>query len=294
MKLSNYGDLPADLPVIAEDDLFLYPFMISPIFLSDEENINAATKAIEDNSLILIASTKPKHTGERDFNAIYDVGVIGSIMRKVSLPDGRVKVLFQGLARGKVVSEVSSSPLVVNVDTIDSTEVDELKVDAILEVVREKVRALSSISSYFPPDLLRTIEENHDHNRIIDLICSTMKLKKEQAYKLFVESDTEKRFLDLIDVLISEIEANKLQREIRSKVQSHIDTVNKEYFLKEQLKEIQKELGTDNSREEEIEEYQKKLDSKKEKMADDVVKEIQKQLDRGFSLVCTQTLQMHR
>jgi len=280
MKLSNYGEFPADLPVIAEDELFLYPFMISPLFLSDENNIKAATKAIDENSLVIVCSTKPSHEGERTYEALYDSGVIGSIMRKVSLPDGRVKVLFQGLARAKVLHKVDELPLVSHVDIISSTTVNSLKIDAILEILREKVRTLSSVSNYFPPDLLRKIEENHDNNRIIDLICSSIKLKKEQAYKLFVEVDTEKRFLDLIDYLIDEIEANKLQKEIRSKVHTHIEKVNKEYFLKEQLKQIQKELGTDTSREEELEEYRKKLEAKKGKMAEDAYKEIHKQIER--------------
>jgi len=201
MKLSNYGDFPADIPVIAEDELFLYPFMISPLFLSDEKNINAATKAIEENSLVIVCTTKAGKEGERDFDSLYDAGVVGSIMRKVALPDGRVKVLFQGLARAKSMHEVSTNPLISHVDVIEPTEVHTLKIDAILEVVREKVRTLSAVSNYFPPDLLRTIEENHDHNRIIDLICSSVKLKKEQSYALFMELDTEKRFLDLIDYL---------------------------------------------------------------------------------------------
>ncbi len=280
MKLSNYGEFPADIPVIAEDELFLYPFMISPLFLSDKENINAATKAIDENSLVIVCTTKPGHEGEREFDSLYDTGVVGSIMRKVSLPDGRVKVLFQGLARAKTLYKVSDAPLIAHVDIITPTELEPIKADAILEVVREKVRALSSVSNYFPPDLLRTIEENHDHNRIIDLICSSIKLKKEQAYKLFVETDTEKRFLELVDYLIEEIEANKLQKEIRSKVHSHIEEVNKEYFLKEQLKQIQQELGVDTSRDEEIEEYRKKLEAKKDKMSEDAYKEISKQLER--------------
>ncbi len=280
MKLSNYGDFPADIPVIAEDELFLYPFMISPLFLSDESNIKAAAKAMEESSLVLVCPTKPSHETQRDFDALYDAGVVGSIMRKVALPDGRVKVLFQGLARAKVLYKVDDDPMIAHVDVLEATNVDSLKIDAILEVVREKVRTLSGVSNYFPPDLLRTIEENHDHNRIIDLICSTVKLKKEQAYKLFVETDTEKRFLLLIDYLIEEIEANKLQREIRSKVHTHIEKVNKEYFLKEQLKQIQKELGTDTAREEEIEEYRKKLEAKKEKMGEDAYKEIAKQIER--------------
>lgn len=280
MNLSNYGEFPADIPVIAEDELFLYPFMISPLFLNDEKNIEAATKAIEENSLVIVCTVKPSREGEREYDAIYDTGVVGSIMRKVALPDGRVKVLFQGLARAKSIKEVSSNPLIAHVEVIEPTQVNSMKIDAILEVVREKVRTLSSVSSYFPPDLLRTIEENHDHNRIIDLICSTVKLKKEQAYTLFTEVDTEKRFLSLIDYLIDEIEANKLQKEIRSKVHTHIEKVNKEYFLKEQLKEIQKELGTDNSRDEEIAEYRKKLDAKKAKMSEDAYKEVNKQLER--------------
>jgi ATP-dependent Lon protease len=280
MKLSNYGEFPADIPVIAEDELFLYPFMISPLFLSDQENIDAATKAIEENSLVIVCSTKPTHEGERDFEALYNSGVVGSIMRKVALPDGRVKILFQGLARAKALYEIENSPLMAHVEVLEATNIDSLKIDAILEIVREKVRTLSSVSSYFPPDLLRTIEENHDHNRIIDLICSSVKLKKEQAYKLFVEIDTEERFLLLIDYLIDEIEANKLQKEIRSKVHTHIEQINKEYFLKEQLKQIQKELGTDTARDEEIEEYREKCEAKKDKMGEEAYKEISKQIER--------------
>lgn len=280
MKLSNYGEFPANIPVIAEDELFLYPFMISPIFLSDKQNIEAATRAIEESTLVIVCPTKPSHEGKRDYASLYEAGVVGSIMRKVALPDGRFKILFQGLARAKMAYEVSSSPLVAHVEILESAPANSLKIDAILEIVREKVRTLSSVSNYFPPDLLRTIEENHDHNRIIDLICSTVKLKKEQAYNIFIQTDIEKRFLLLVDYLIEEIEANKLQKEIRSKVHSHIEKVNKEYFLKEQLKQIQKELGTDTARDEEIEEYRKKLDAKKEKMNQDAYKEVSKQIDR--------------
>jgi len=280
MQLSNYGEFPTDLPIISEDELFLYPFMISPLFLGDEGNIAAASKAIDTDSLVIVCATKPEHEGERDFEAMYDAGVIGSVMRKVSLPDGRVKVLFQGLARGRVVHQVEDDVMSGHVELIASGTPNDLKMDAILEVVREKVRTLSQISNYFPPDLLRTIEENHEYNRIVDLICSSIKLKKDQAYALFVETNVEKRFLMLIDNLMDEIEANKLQKEIRSKVHSHMDRVNKEYFLKEQLKEIQKELGTDTQRDEEIEEYRRKLESKKDKMGEDAYKETSKQLER--------------
>ncbi|MEA3229199.1 MAG: endopeptidase La, partial [Campylobacterota bacterium] len=280
MKLSDYGSFPANIPIIIEDDLFLYPFMIAPIFLSDDENIDAATKAIDENSLVIICSTQPGEEGQRDFDAIYKNGVVGSIMRKVLLPDGRVKILFQGLARGEISNKISDTPLIGDVNIIEATDENSPKIDALVEIAIEKVKKLSTISKYFSPDLLRAIEDNKDYNRTIDLIASSLKLKKEQSYKLSAQSSTQQRFLDLIEFLIDEIETNKLQKEIRSKVNTHIEEVNKEYFLKEQLKEIQKELGVDSSRDEEIEEYQKKLDLKQEKMGEDAYKEIKKQLQR--------------
>ena len=280
MKLSDYKEFPTTLPIIVEDELFLYPFMISPIFLSDEENILAAQKALDENSLVLVCPAKEEKEGGRDFDSIYPAGVVGSIMRKVTLPDGRIKILFQGLARGKIVKKVQEHPLSALVDIIESKPYNEIKVEALLEVLREKVRTLAQVSSYFPQDLVKTIEENHEPNRIADLVSSSIKLKKSDAYELFIESDIEKRIMLLIDFITEEIEQNKIQKEIKSKVHSRLEKINKEYFLKEQLKQIQKELGVDTQREEEIEEYRKKLESKKSYMSDEAYKEIKKQIDR--------------
>jgi ATP-dependent Lon protease len=155
-----------------------------------------------------------------------------------------------------------------------------MKVEATLAVLREKIAQLASLGGQFPPDLIKTIEDNSDIHRITDLVASSMKLKKEQAYKLFIESDDETRLLQLIDYVIEEIESSRLKKEIKTKVHSQIEKVNKEYFLKEKLKQIQKELGTDNQREEEIEEYRKKLEAKKEHMEEDAYKEIKKQIDK--------------
>lgn len=280
MKLSDYTAFPADIPIVVEDNLFLYPFMISPLFLSDEENIRAANDALNHNSLVMVCTAKVGSEQRRDFNAIYPAGVIGSIMRKVDLPDGRVKILFQGMQKGKILKELSTAPLRATIDLITTHRSEAMKVEATLAVLREKVAQLGSLGGQFPPDLIKTIEDNNDIHRITDLVASSMKLKKEQAYKLFVEEDDEARLLQLIDYVIEEIESSRLKKEIKTKVHSQIEKVNKEYFLKEQLKQIQKELGTDNQREEEIEEYRKKLEAKKEYMEEDAYKEIKKQIDK--------------
>ncbi len=280
MQIDNYATFPAKVNIIVEDDIFLYPFMISPIFLSNQNDIEAVNSALESNSLIMIVPSKEGHKGERNFKACYDAGVIGTVMRKVMLPDSRVKILFQGLAKGRIIEELDEHPMSAIVDIIKKEKYNELKINAILEILREKTRTLSTTSGLFPPDLLRTIEENHDPDRIADLISSTIRLKKDQAYKLFIETNMEKRLLELIEIISQEIKLSKLQREIKSKVHSKIDKVNKEYFLKEQLKEIQKELGLDTQREEEIEEYRQKLNSKKRFMSKDAIKEIEKQINR--------------
>ncbi|HFS82511.1 MAG TPA: AAA family ATPase, partial [Epsilonproteobacteria bacterium] len=281
MQLSDYDAFPTTLPVVVEDELFLYPFMISPIFLSHQEDIDAATAAMENNSLLFVTTTIDGQEGQRGFDAIHEVGVVGSIMRKVQIPDGRVKILFQGLSRAKIIERIEGEEIPQAViDTIQPDPHNELKVNALMDILRGKVKSLSSINSSFSSDLVKTIEENSEPSRISDLVSSMLKLNKEVAYKLYIETDIQKRLLSLIDVVTSEIEAAKIQKEIRTKVHSKIEQTNKEYFLKEQLKEIQHELGTDTQREEEIAAFKEKIEALKPHVEEDTYKEISKQLDR--------------
>jgi len=280
MQLSNYDAFPTTLPIVMEDELFLYPFMISPIFLTNQKDIDAATDAMENNSLLFVTSSTMGKEGSRDFDAMYKFGVIGSIMRKVQIPDGRVKILFQGLARGKIVDYVKDSFNKAVIDTVEADSYNKLKTDALMDILRDKIKQLSSVSSNVSVDLVRTIEENDEPHRIADLVSSMLKLEKDVAYKLYIEQDIEKRLLGLIDVVISEIESAKVQREIRTKVHSKIEQTNKEYFLKEQLREIQQELGMDTQREEEIAAFREKIELLKPHMNEDAFKETSKQLDR--------------
>lgn len=268
-------DFPMRMPLLLEDELFIYPFMIAPIFTSEESNIKAAEEAIKNNSLVFISSTK-----EEDSHKLYDVGVIGSIMRKVALPDGRVKLLFKGLYRGKILDIENSDFTQVYADIIHYKECDVNKINALLQVLQEKVKTLANLNSNFPPELPKTIEENRDSNRIVDLIASAIHLPKDQAYALFANDNIEKRIELITEYVLEEIQAQKLQKEIKSKVHHKMEQINKEYFLKEQLKQIQKELGTDNTRDEEIEHYQQRLNALKPHMGEEAFKEVQKQIKR--------------
>ncbi len=286
MQLSNYDPFPTEIPVVIEDNLFLYPFMISPIFLTKKEDIEAVTYAMEKNSLILLTTTKEGFEGSREEDDIHRIGVIGSIMRKVNIPDGRVKILFQGMARGELVGSLNN----VNIDDIlfqssvvhllENKNYDELKVAALVEILNEKIKIFSKINNSIPSDLIKTIHETDEPYRIVDLVSSLLKLSKTKAYELYAHDDIEQRLLKVIDIIASEIKSAKVEQEIRSKVHTKIEQTNKEYFLKEQIKEINKELGVDAGREEELEEFRKKLEELKTYVVENTFKEIEKQVER--------------
>ena len=280
MELENYDNFPQTIPLIVEDDIFLYPFMIAPLFLSNEQNIKAVEYAIEHNKLVIVAVSKQSKEGKREHNSFYDVGVIGNIMRKVSLPDGKIKVLFQGLAKGRISDFSDDNSLFVNVNILESEESNEQSIKSVIEVLIENVKKLSRLNIKFPADLVKTIEENDDATRIADLISSVLKVKKDEAYKLFSQTNIEQRLFDIIEVIKKEIESFKIQKEITQKVNSKIEKTHKDYFLKEQIKAIQKELGSDNQKEVEIESYKKRLKAKKAFMPKEGYKETKKQIEK--------------
>ncbi|WP_086236726.1 endopeptidase La [Campylobacter porcelli] len=269
-----------NLPIIVEDELFLYPFMITPIFLSDEKNIKALDLAIKDSTSVMVVCSKPSKDGERDFDSIYEFGVVGNVMRRVAMPDGRVKILFQGLNIGKIVMPIDIDLLTAKVQSVNLDDYDINRVKASLGVLKESVKNLSLLNHFFPPDLLRTIDDSNEANRVCDLVCSALHLKKDIAYKFFIEMNLEKKILDIIEYVNTQIETNKLQKEIKTKVTSKIDRANKEYFLKEQLKEIQRELGIDLDKEAQIAQYKNRLKSKQKFMSEDAYKEIDKNITK--------------
>ncbi len=280
MELENYDSFPQELPLIIEDDVFLYPFMIAPLFLSNEENIKAVEYAIEENKLVIVSVSKQGHEGKREKDSFYNVGVIGNIMRKVSLPDGKIKVLFQGLAKGEIEKFDEEKATFCYVEKLNDEEYSKENIDSIISVLREQVKKLSRINSKFPADLIKTIEENNDATRIADLISSVLRVKKEEAYELFSQTNIEKRLLEIIETIKREIESFKIQKEITQKVNSKIEKTHKDYFLKEQIKAIQKELGSDNQKDVEIKAYKKKLKKIKAHMPKDGYKETKKQIDK--------------
>lgn len=261
--------------IIVEEELNVYPFMIAPIFISNAKNIEVVNKAFEEDKKVFIAFTK-----EGGVEGFYKVGVIGEIMRKVALSDGRVKILFRGIGRGVIGEITSTSPLEGSIYPFVYKPYDLNVIKATLEVLREQLSYLANVNSNITSELLRAVEESDDPNRIVDLVASSIKPKKSQAFELFAKDDVQERILLLIEYIVEDIQNQKLQKEIRSRVQHKMDKVNKEYFLKEQIRQINKELGLEGQKEEEIQNYRDKLAKIKPFITNEIHKEIKRQIDR--------------
>jgi len=273
MQTNNYDKFPTILPIIFEEN-FLYPFMISPLFLSDEEEMKAVEYAINENKMIVVGVYKDQKQKE-----FFDIGIAGTIMRKVTLPDGNIKILFQGLAKVKISKKIHSIPSQVEVDEIIPLTYNKEEVKVLIDLLKNKIDTYAKLNRVFPIDLLKTIDTNNDPNRIVDLISSVLKLEKENAYKILNEADVTKRLYMLLEFIQKEIESLKLKKEITKKVNQKIEQNNKNYFLKEQLKAIQQELG-DDDRAKEIKKYKKKLKKLKPFISKNGFKEIKKQIQK--------------
>jgi len=270
LTLENYSELPSIIPVLKEKEL-IYPFMIIPIFLENKNDILAAQKAINDHSLLFVSIKEDVGT----------YGTIGTIIRKVTLPEGKIKILFQGLSRGKILEITDKNPTMALIDKVEpSTTASEKEMSALLETLKEHIITLSDISPFFPKDFIKIIDNNSDANRIIDIIASSLKLPTEKGYELFKETDTHERLIKLIHFVLEEIESIKLKNELSRKVMEQVQEANREHLLKQQLKLIQQELGITNELEEEIKEYYEKLEELKPNMPQSAYKEIKKQIDR--------------
>lgn len=280
----NNIKFPTTLPILVEEN-FIYPYTISPIFINDEANINALLKAQDElksqdeNNIIFITASKDMDIESDTQDNFYDVGVVGNIMRKVSLPHGKMKFLFQGVSRAKILKLESQKPLMGLIDLIIPDPCDTTKLNAALSLLNERVDVISKLLPYFPNDLLKIIE-SYEPNRVIDTILSALRISKNKVYNIYINSNTIERLILLISYIDEEIEALKLQKEIKAKVNNKVEKINREFYLKEQLKQIQKELGIDNQKNEEIEGYQKKLEHIKPHINKDGYKEIKKQIDR--------------
>lgn len=276
--------IPSELPALPLRDIVIYPFMIVPLFVSRDKSIKAVEEALKENRMIVLVSQKDVNKEDPGQEDLYSVGTVAIVMRMLKLPDGRIRILIQGLSRTLVDSVYSSGDHVrVGITPISEPLAPDgsLEVEALVRNVRGLMERAASLGKNISPEVLAIIANLDDAGRLADLSASNLELKVEDAQSVLNISEPVERLRRVNDLLNKEIDVLTVQQEINSQARADIDRSQREYFLRQQLKAIQGELGEVNELFEEVEGYRKKiLDAKMPENAEEESLRQLKKLER--------------
>ncbi len=286
--VTNYeGDnieLKEELPLLPIRDIVVYPFMILPFFVGRESSIQAVDHALtKTDRLILLASQKDMKAESPSPDEIYELGTVAMIMRMRKLPDGRIKILVQGLTKARITEFSQENPyFVCKLAKVSDVAVEEsnVAVMALMRNIREQLEKVINLGKVLSPDILMILEDIKDPGRLADLVASNLNLHVAEAQMILEILDPVERLHRINDILSRELEIIAMQSRIKNVAKEEINKTQKEYFLREQIKAIKTELG-DEAKAESEDEFQELRDKiKRAQMSEEADKEANKQLSR--------------
>jgi len=271
--------IPEELPLLPVRDVVVYPFMIIPLFVGREASIKAVDQALAGDRMIMLATQHEISEEDPSPDKIYQVGTVAMIMRMLKLPDGRVKILVQGLVKARISEFVEEKPhYTVRIERMSDLPAPEnLETEALIRTVREQLTKVAELGKQISPEVMVILENIADPGSMADLIASNIGLKLIEAQMLLEIEDPIKRLTKVNELLAKEHEMLAVQAKIQNAAREEMGKNQKEYYLREQMKAIQQELG-DNDGREELEELRKSIELAK--MPEAVQKEALKQLGR--------------
>ena len=256
--------IPESLPVLPLRDIVIYPFMIVPLFVSREKSIRAVDEALGENRMIFLVSQRDLDKEEPAGEDLYTTGTVAVIMRMLKLPDGRIRILVQGLSRARVESiEDTGEFLKARLSAVDETGSSErsLEVEALVRNVRASMERATNLGKNISPEVMAIVSSLDDAGRLADLAASNLELKVEDAQSVLDIADTTARLRRVNELLNKEIEVLTVQQEINTQARADIDRSQREFFLRQQLKAIQTELGEGNELAEEVAQFREKIEA---------------------------------
>ncbi|RMF83016.1 MAG: endopeptidase La [Nitrospirae bacterium] len=274
-------ELPETLPLLPVRDVVVFPYMVLPLFVGRERSLAAVEEAMAGDRMIMLATQRDFSVEDPSPEEIYAVGTAAMIMRRLRLPDGRQKLLVQGLEKARIRSYVAEEPCYeVAIEPLpDPEEVEAtMELEASMRTVKEQLSKVIALGKAIIPDILVMAENIDAPGRLADLIASNLNLKIEQAQGILEETDVVRRLTRVSEILATEIELLSMQQKIQDEAKGEMDKVQREYFLREQLKAIQRELGETGEMADEIAQLRERI--LKAKMPPKVEEEALKQLGR--------------
>ena len=272
--------IPDVLPVLPLRDIVIFPFMIVPLFVSRERSIKAVDQALAENRMIMLVAQKDIAKEEPSIGDTYSVGTAAIIMRMLKLPDGRIRILVQGLSRARITQiEDTAGFLQARIDSLQEPETDAgLEMEALIRNVRGSLEKSVALGKNIAPEVMAIAANLDDAGRLADLAASNLELKVEDAQSVLESLDVTPRLRRVNDLLAKEIEVLTVQADINTQAKSEIDRSQREFYLRQQLKAIQSELGEGNELAEDITAYREKIG--KAKMPKPVEEEVDRQLKK--------------
>lgn len=274
-------DVPEILPLMAIRDIVLFPSMVAPLFVGRAKSLKAIEQALSHEKLIVLATQKNSRIENPKPEDIYKIGTIGLILKTLNLSENRIKVVVQVLSRCEIKEFIQTEPFFkVKIEPCKEKEPEIItpEVEALIRTVKENTEKLLALKGILNPEISTVIQSIEEPGRLADLITVYLKLKVKTAQELLETLDGVKRLQKISEILVQEIEITTLQNKIQAQAQEEIGKSQREYFLREQLRAIKRELGEYEDIEDELEELKKKI--KKAKMPKNVEKEALKQLKR--------------
>lgn len=275
-------EIPATLPMLPVRDIVVFPYMILPLFVGREASIRSVEDALSKNRLIFLASQKDVTEENPTPESIYTTGTIAMIMRMRKLSDGRVKILIQGVAKGRIKNFTkTTSSFEVGVEKIEEAGPAQSPVEfeALTRTAKEQIEKIIALGRVLPPDILLVLDDVSDPGRLADLIASNLGVKVADAQKVLETADPKERLKLVNEILANELEVISMQQKIRTQAKDEMSKSQREYFLREQMRAIKNELGEgQDSKSEEMDELRDKIVNSK--MPPAVETEAMKQMAR--------------
>jgi ATP-dependent Lon protease len=273
--------LPDSLPVLPLRDIVIFPYMIVPLFVQRERSIRAVEQALAENRMIMLVAQRDLEKEEPVGRDLYNHGTAASIMRMLKMPDGRIRILVQGLARASVTRFDENLPhLLAHILPLVDTEpdADELELEALIRNVRGSLERAITLGKNISGEVMAIVANLEDPGRLADVAASNLELKVIDAQSVLEKLNPSERLHRVNELLAREINVLMVQQEINTQAKGEIDRSQREFYLRQQLKAIQTELGEGNELGEEITQYREKM--LQAKLPESVEEEVDRQIKK--------------
>ncbi len=267
------------LPLLPLRDIVVFPHMVVPLFVGRDKSIAALEQAMEGSKEVFLASQKRARTNDPTPDDIFAVGTLGTVVQLLRLPDGTVKVLIEGLRRGRIASfGPSERCLTVEVEELAHPVEQSVELQALVRSVHAVFEAYIKLNKRIPPELLASVSSIDEPGRLSDTIAAHLALKLTDKQAILEMESAHQRLEKLYELMQGEIEILQVEKKIRSRVKKQMEKTQKEYYLNEQMQAIQKELGERDEFKNEIQELEEKIKNKK--MSKEAASRIKKELKK--------------